>query len=112
MNETEPRWSRAAILAGALYLIAGLVFAALAGRAPSPALRTTWRSAAYLVSAFVFAVHILHEHMRGSWPLTTAMHASIGVALGACALAFGSTLHGLSTPSANRGRRGIALLGV
>jgi len=110
MNETEPRWSRAAILAGALYLIAGLVFAALAGRAPSPALRTTWRAAAYLVSAFVFAVHIRHEHMRGARPLATAMHASIGVALGACALAFAANLHALSTPSANRVRLAIALV--
>jgi cytochrome c biogenesis protein CcdA len=110
MNETEPRWIRAAVLAGALYLIAGLVFAALAGRAPSPALRTTWRAAAYLVSAIVFAVHIRHEHTRGGRSLTIAMHVSIGVALGACALALAANVHALSTPSANRVRLAVALV--
>jgi multisubunit Na+/H+ antiporter MnhB subunit len=111
MNEIEPRWIRAAVLAGALYLVAGLVFGTLAGWAPSPALRTTWRAAAYLVSAVVFALHIRHERMRpGGPPVTTALHVSVGVALGACALALAANLHGLSTPSANRVRLAVALV--
>lgn len=111
MNETEFRWVRAAVVAGAVYLIAGLVFATLAGSAPSPALRTTWRAAAYLVSAVVFAVHIRHERMRRDRPpLTTALHVAIGVALGACGLALAANLHALSTPSANRVRLAVALV--
>jgi hypothetical protein len=108
--KTEYRWVRAAIVAGALYLIAGLVFARLAGSAPAPALRTMWRAAAYVVSAVVFAVHIRHERRRGERPLVTALHASIGVALAACALALAANLHALSTPSANRGRLAVALV--
>jgi multisubunit Na+/H+ antiporter MnhB subunit len=111
MNETQLGWTRTAVLAGALYLTAGLVFAALAGSAPSPALRTTWRAAAYLVSALVFAVHLRHERVRqGRPPLTSALHVSLGVALGACALALAANLHALSTPSANRGRLAVALV--
>jgi 4-amino-4-deoxy-L-arabinose transferase-like glycosyltransferase len=111
MNEKQPRWIRSAVVAGALYLIAGLVFAELAKSAASPALRTTWRAAAYLISAIVFAVHIRHERMRrGRPPVATALHVSIGAALGACALALAANLHALSTPSANRGRLGLALV--
>jgi len=108
--DTERRWVRTAVVAGALYLIAGLVFARLAGSAPSSALRTMWRAAAYIASAAVFAVHIRHQLRRGERPLVTALHVSIGVALGACALALAANLHALSTPSANRVRLAVALV--
>ena len=111
MSEARARWIRAAVLAGALYLIVGLVFADLAGWAASPAMRTTWRAAAYLISAIVFAMHIRHERVRrGDPPLTTALHVSLGVALGACALALAANVHALSTPSANRARLGVAIV--
>ena len=108
--KTELSWVRAAVVAGALYLIAGLVFARLAGSSPSPAMRTMWRAAAYFASAVVFAVHIRHQRRRGERPLVTALHVSIGVALGACALALAANLHALSAPSANRVRLAVALV--
>jgi len=96
MNETgRLRWIRAALFVGVLYLVAGLVSAALARTAGSNQVRDAWRLAAWVISAAGFAAHILYEHVRlRSAPRTTALHASYAVALGAFGIAVAASLHG------------------
>jgi hypothetical protein len=88
------------LLLGALYLVAGLVFAALARSAASNQARVAWRLAAWVISAAGFAAHIGYEHLRlrGS-PRTTALHASFAVGLGAFALAVAAMLHSQHFPA-------------
>ena len=82
------RWLRAVLFLGVVYLVAGITFAALAGGAASHQMRVTWRLAAWVISAAAFAAHIGYEQVRlRSSPGTTALHASLAVALGAFALA-------------------------
>ena len=78
-------WIRAVLLAGVAYLLIGITFASLGGRAP--------RLAAWVLSAVVFAVHVWFEHRRRRPPGTTAFHASLAVALGAFALALAALAH-------------------
>jgi len=88
------KWLRAVLLVGLVYLTAGLCFATLAGWAGSAQMRVAWRLAAWVISAAAFAVHIGYEHVRlRSTPRTTALHVSLGVALGAFALAVAANLH-------------------
>ena len=100
MPETLPvsdrqRWIRAALLAGAAYLIVGRVFAAPVTRAHF------WRLAAWLVSGAVFAAHIGYEHFRlRHSPRATASHAALAVAIGALALAVAGAVHKVMTTSA------------
>jgi hypothetical protein len=95
MDETSRfRWLPAMLLAAVVYLVAGIGFATLAGRADSHEMRVAWRLAAWVVSAVGFAAHIAYEQLRlGSSPRTTALHASWAVALGAFALAVAATEH-------------------
>jgi vacuolar-type H+-ATPase subunit I/STV1 len=95
MNATgNIRWVRAALLVGVLYLVTGLVFAALAKSAASNQVRVAWRLAAWVISAAAFAAHIGYEQVRlRSSPRTTALHASLAVALGAFGLAVAASLH-------------------
>jgi hypothetical protein len=87
-----PRWLRAVILVGVVYLVTGLTFAALA--AASNQMRGTWRLAAWVMSAAAFAAHIGYEQVRlRSSPGTTALHASLAVALGAFGLAVAANVH-------------------
>jgi hypothetical protein len=89
------RWARAALLAGIAYLIIGRVFAW-----PTDHVRA-WRLAAWVVSGAVFATHIGYEQLR--WrhsPLTTALHASLAVAIGAFGLAVAGALNSLRATSA------------
>lgn len=82
------------LLVGAVYLVAGVAFATLAGWSGSNQMRVMWRLAAWVISAAAFAAHIGYEHVRlRSSPRTTALHASLGVALGAFALAVAANLH-------------------
>ena len=86
-DSSRQRWLATVVLAGALYLVVGIGFGALAGAAASDQSRFFWRLSAYLVSAVVFAAHIAHEHFRlRNTARPTAWHASVGVALGAFAL--------------------------
>jgi uncharacterized protein (DUF486 family) len=81
-------------LVGLVYLTAGLCFATLAGWAGPNQMRAMWRLAAWVISAAAFAAHIGYEHVRlRSSPRTTAFHVSLGVALGAFALAVAANLH-------------------
>lgn len=92
------RWFRAVLLVGVLYLVAGLVFAALAKSAASDQGRVAWRLAAWVISAAAFAAHIGYEHVRlRSSPGTTALHTSLAVGLGAFGLAVAASLHARGT---------------
>ena len=65
MNSSAPqRWLPAALGSSVVYLVAGTTFAALAHRAGSNQLRVTWRLAAWIISAAVFAAQAWYEHTR------------------------------------------------
>src|SRR5262245_53425681 len=88
-------WGRALMLFGAAYAVVGILFAGMAGWSESNQARTTWRLAAWGISAVAFAIHVAYEHYRlRSSALTTALHASMAVALGAFALALAANLRG------------------
>jgi zinc transporter ZupT len=99
MNSTgRLRWFWAVLFLGALYFVAGIVFAALAKSAVSSDTRVAWRLAAWVISAVGFAAHIRYEHVRlHSSPRTTAFHAALAVGLGAFALAISASLHARET---------------
>jgi len=85
---------------GALYLVAGLVSAALAKSAASDQIRVAWRLAAWVISAVGFATHIGYEQIRlRSSPRTTALHVALAVGLGAFALAVAARLHSEHFPA-------------
>jgi hypothetical protein len=87
------------LLVGVLYLVAGLVSAALAKSAASNQIRVAWRLAAWVISAVGFATHIGYEQIRlRSSPRTTALHAALAVALGAFGLAVAARLHSQHFP--------------
>jgi len=105
VNASErQRWLRPVLLAGAVYLVAGIGFGALAGRASSHQVLVAWRLAAWLISAAAFAAHIGYEHFRlRASPLATARHVAAAAALGAFALAVAANVHALrAAPSYNR----------
>jgi hypothetical protein len=88
------------LLVGGVYLLAGITFAALANRAASNHERVTWRLAAWAISAAAFAAHVGYEQIRlRSSPRTTALHASLAVALGAFALAVAAIVHAQAASS-------------
>ncbi len=93
MNSSgRSRSLRALLLVGATYLVVGITFAALP--AASNQMRVTWRLAAWVISAIAFAAHIGYEHVRlRSSPGTTALHASLAVALGAFGVAVAANVH-------------------
>jgi vacuolar-type H+-ATPase subunit I/STV1 len=104
-------WIRSAILVGLVYLVAGIVFGALAGAAASSQMRTAWRLAAWLASAIAFAAHIRYDYVRlQNRPVVTASHAAAAVAFGAFALAVAANIHAMSVASANRRLLAIALV--
>lgn len=80
------RWFRAVMLCGAVYVIVGITFAALANTSASVQSRVAWRLAAWFISAVAFAAHVGYEHFRRrSSPRTTAFDASLAVAAFAAA---------------------------
>jgi len=79
------RWPRTALIA-LVYVAIGLLTARLAGGASSTAARAAWRSAAWLLSFFVFIAQLLAERPLGT-PIRGAMHSALAVALGVFALA-------------------------
>ena len=99
MNTTgRLRWFWAVLVLGALYFVAGIVFAALAKSAVSTEMRTAWRLAAWVISAVGFGAHLRYEHVRlNSSPRTTAFHVALAVGLGAFALAVSASLHARAT---------------
>ena len=89
---TSKRWLIAAIAAGIMYLVIG--------RVPVPPTQA-WRLAAWAASAVVFAIHIWHEHFRErQTPVRTAIHTSVGVAIGGFALAVAALIHSFIATSA------------
>ena len=102
MTPSRQRWVPTVILLAAVYLIVGLVFAALAGSAGSNQIRVAWRLAAFAASALAFGAHIWYEHSRlRNTPRTIAWHAAAAVALGAFALAGAANVHGHFVGSGN-----------
>jgi hypothetical protein len=98
-------WLGAALVAGILYLVIGRAFAVPATHVIG------WRWAAWLASGIVFAAHIGYEHTRLRHPPRfTALHASVGVAIGAFGLAVMGALHSLSSTSTNRSAWFLALV--
>ena len=92
-------WISAVILIGIVYFVIGMVFAALANPA-SDQERFTWRLAAWVASAIVFATQLGYEHYRlGNSPHVTALHAAMAVAVGAFLLAFKATAGAVMVPS-------------
>ena len=92
------RWVGAALFVGLIYFVAGLTVSALAGAATSHQMVVTWRLVGWLASAVAFAAHIGYEQFRSRHaPAATALHASLAVALGACALAVAATLRAVVT---------------
>jgi len=107
----QKRWLRAVILLGALYLIIGVTFAALAGLAATTQMRIACRLGAWLISAAAFVTHVWHEQFRrGNLPVTTALHASWAAALGAFGLAVAANLHAHWTGSGNQHLLALALV--
>lgn len=99
------RWIRAALLAGAIYLLIGRLFAQ-----PSENVRA-WRLAAWLLGGVVFAIHIWYEHFRlRSSHRVTALHVAAAVAIGAFGLAVAGMMHSLSAVSTIRPVWFLALL--
>ncbi len=88
------RGLRAAVFLGIVYFVVGMLFGTLAGGAGSNQVRVAWRLVAWVISAGVFAAQIGYEHVRlRSSPSSTALHASLAVALGAFALAVAAIVH-------------------
>jgi hypothetical protein len=88
------------VVAGVVYLAAGLVFGALAGHATSAQSRSGWRLAAWLVSILMFGTHILYERLAvNSASRVAALHVSLAAALGAFGLAAAANIHALNAPT-------------
>jgi hypothetical protein len=111
MEGPTRQWIARVLLVALVYLIAGLTFGALAGRAVSHEMVVTWRLGAWLLSAIAFATHILYELFRGRFPAAaTAMHAAIGAALGAMGLAAAAVIHSHLSATPHRFPAMVALI--
>ncbi len=81
------------MLVGAAYTVVGVVLATIANPAPSPA-RFAWRLTAWLISAALYAWHIVYEQYRlGGSPRTTAVRAAAAAAVGGLGIALAASLH-------------------
>src|SRR5712664_3078487 len=96
-------WVRAVLLVGVTYFAVGIIFATLAAGAASHQIRAAWRLAAWLISAVVFGAHVGYGQLQlRSSPRTTALHASLAVALGAGALAVAAIVRAHGVPGHGR----------
>ena len=93
-------WFAVALLAGLAYLVFGLAFGELAARAASHQMVVTWRLAAWIASAIVYAAHLLREIRVTRSLHQTALRAATGAALGSFGLAVAANLHAMWTPGA------------
>ena len=110
-ESSQQRWHRAAILVGVIYLVVGVTFGALAGWVSSNQMRVTWRLLAWLISGVAFAAHIGYEHFRlRSSPVTTALHASLAVGLGAFGLAGAANIHAQVSGSSHQHALALSLV--
>jgi hypothetical protein len=98
-------WVGAALLCGAAYFLIGRLFALPHSHVQA------WRLAAWGVSGVVFATQIVHEQFRlRSAPRSTALHAAIGVAIGAFWLAIAGMTNALRTTGTVRPSWFLALV--
>lgn len=98
MNASRLKWFWIVLLVAVVYLVAGLVSAALSRSAGSSQGREAWRLSAWVISAIAFAAHIYYEQARlRSSPRTTAWHAALAVGLAGFGLAVSASLHGRAT---------------
>ena len=105
------RWLWPALSVGVLYLLAGIVFGALASGTATHRVVVTWRLAAWLASAVAFAAHIWYEHARlRTSPARTALHVASAVAVGAFGLAAAANVHGHMIGAAPRPLLLVALV--
>ena len=103
----------AVVLFGLLYLIAGLVFGSLAGRAASHQWVVLWRLAAWVISALAFGTHILYEQVRlRSSPKVTALYVAAAAGLGAFGLAAAANIHSVTATAPGSSRRLLLALAV
>lgn len=92
--------NRRIIFAALVYLIAGLVSAAMAGSASSHQVVVAWRLAAWCVSAITFGVHIFYEVVRLRVPpQVTAGRAGLAAALASLGLAAAANANAFATPA-------------
>ena len=111
MEGPTRQWIARVLLVALVYLIAGLTFGALAGRAVTHEMVVTWRLFAWVLSAIAFATHILYELFRGHFPpATTALHAALGSALGAMGLAAAAAIHSHLSATPHRFPAVVALI--
>src|SRR6266568_3409622 len=93
-SSSRVKWIPVTILVGIIYLVVGIVFAALAARASSHQGVVTWRLAAWVISGAAFVAQIAYEQTRlGGSPRTSAFHAALAAALGAFGLAVAAVMH-------------------
>lgn len=93
--------NRRITFAALVYLIAGLVSAAMAARATSHQAVLAWRLAAWCVSALTFGVHIFYEVVRlRVLPQVTAYRAGLAAALAALGLAVAANIRNMTTSDA------------
>jgi hypothetical protein len=98
-------------LVGLVYFAVGITTGTLAGAAATSQRQFSWRLAAFIISALVFAAHMGHEHFRLRHSARqTAWHASVAVALGAFGLALVANIHDLGSASGYRPLMLIALV--
>lgn len=96
------------MLFGIVYAVVGIAFPNPPG---SSERQFIWRLAAWLTSAIAFALHIGLEHSRvRNSPARTALHVSLSVALGACALAAAANIHSRTAHTGNQRLLALALL--
>ena len=101
----------AVILLGVVYLLVGITFGTLAGRAASHQTQVAWRLGAWLVSAAAFAGHIGYEQFRlRTSRRKTALHVALCAALGAFGLAVAATVHAQLAGASNQRAFAIALV--
>ncbi len=111
MTARRPAWLGVTLIAGAIYIVVGLTFGALAGAADAETTRVIWRLAAYVVSAATFVAHITYEHRQfRSAPAALAWHTALAVALGGFGLAVAANIHELRSPAPFRPRLLLALV--
>ncbi len=111
MNDAgRPPWLGTAILAGALYVAAGMSSAALARAAGTGRMEFFWRLSAFVASVVVLAAHVGYEHFRLRRTMRpTVWHATVGGAFGGFGLALLANIHDLGSASGYRPKMLIAL---
>jgi hypothetical protein len=90
------QWSFRAVIFGFAYFVVGIVFGALAGSAAFDQAGVFWNRAAWAASGLLYLTHIAYEHFRlRNSPLSIAIHAASGAAVGGFGLAVAAAVHAL-----------------